>query len=403
MRVLMFGWEFPPHITGGLGTACYGLTKGLLKQDVEVIFIVPKAYGDEDQSAVRLVNASDVAVDPEDSEYKELWKRIKYMEVASNIIPYVSPEEFEEMQAQIEEELRKHREEHHVLGRKYEFSGKYGPRLMEEVSRYALIASAIAAKEDFDVILDLHNNLRSNILRLFILKTKWKKYKSGHISRYLRFKFNKIFKRIFKPLRMVERINTGVKRIFKDAPFSEPKLYFNDIVNQKFITLAENIKKPILGLIPGAFHSIKKWPSEYFNRISKIAIENGFSIFIFVSKEDEILAKEITENLPEHKYKVFINLDFETLKIALFHCDKVLSNDTGLAHLSSATGKKVCVIYGPTHPDFGFAPIYPSDFIRINIDCSPCTRHGTNKCKMRHFKCMKDLTPEIVWNKIRNL
>lgn len=47
------------------------------------------------------------------------------MEVASNIIPYVSPEEFEEMQAQIEEELRKHREEHHVLGRKYEFSGKY--------------------------------------------------------------------------------------------------------------------------------------------------------------------------------------------------------------------------------------------------------------------------------------
>lgn len=72
MRVLMFGWEFPPHITGGLGTACYGLTKGLLKQDVEVIFIVPKAYGDEDQSAVRLVNASDVAVDPEDSEYKEL-------------------------------------------------------------------------------------------------------------------------------------------------------------------------------------------------------------------------------------------------------------------------------------------------------------------------------------------
>ncbi|MEJ5303140.1 MAG: glycosyltransferase family 4 protein [Bacteroidales bacterium] len=152
MRVLMFGWEFPPHITGGLGTACYGLTKGLLKQDVEVIFIVPKAYGDEDQSAVRLVNASDVAVDPEDSEYKELWKRIKYMEVASNIIPYVSPEEFEEMQAQIEEELRKHREEHHVLGRKYEFSGKYGPRLMEEVSRYALIASAIAAKEDFDVI-----------------------------------------------------------------------------------------------------------------------------------------------------------------------------------------------------------------------------------------------------------
>ena len=81
MRVLMFGWEFPPHITGGLGTACYGLTKGLLKHDTEIIFVVPKAYGDEDQSAVRLLNASDVIVDTVDSEFKELWSKIQYMEI----------------------------------------------------------------------------------------------------------------------------------------------------------------------------------------------------------------------------------------------------------------------------------------------------------------------------------
>ena len=63
MKVLMFGWEFPPHITGGLGTACFGLTKGLLKHGVEVQFVVPKAYGDESQEAVRLINASDVTID----------------------------------------------------------------------------------------------------------------------------------------------------------------------------------------------------------------------------------------------------------------------------------------------------------------------------------------------------
>lgn len=60
MRILMFGWEFPPHISGGLGTACFGLTKGLAKHGVNVIFVVPRAYGDEDEQAVRLVNASDV-------------------------------------------------------------------------------------------------------------------------------------------------------------------------------------------------------------------------------------------------------------------------------------------------------------------------------------------------------
>ena len=58
MKVLMFGWEFPPHISGGLGTACYGLTKGMSKiEDLEVTFVVPKAYGDEDQEAIKLVGA----------------------------------------------------------------------------------------------------------------------------------------------------------------------------------------------------------------------------------------------------------------------------------------------------------------------------------------------------------
>ena len=90
----MFGWEFPPHITGGLGTACFGLTKGLAKHDVDVIFVVPKAYGDESEEAVRIVNASDVPFDFKDENYNEYWNRIKYLEIGSNIVPYVGPEEF---------------------------------------------------------------------------------------------------------------------------------------------------------------------------------------------------------------------------------------------------------------------------------------------------------------------
>ena len=72
----MFGWEFPPHITGGLGTACFGLTKGLVRHDVEVLFVVPRAFGDENQGVARLVDASEVSVDMEESIYKEYWKRI---------------------------------------------------------------------------------------------------------------------------------------------------------------------------------------------------------------------------------------------------------------------------------------------------------------------------------------
>jgi len=146
----MFGWEFPPHITGGLGTACFGMTRGLAKHQVDVIFVVPKAYGDEDQRAVRIVNASDIAFDIEDNEYKEFWSRIKYMEIGSNIIPYVSPEDFAK---EITENTKTAESfTSNVFARDYKFSGKYGVNLMEEVARYALVASSLALKEKFDVI-----------------------------------------------------------------------------------------------------------------------------------------------------------------------------------------------------------------------------------------------------------
>jgi glycogen synthase len=150
MKILMFGWEFPPHISGGLGTACFGLTKGLAKHGVEMIFVVPRAYGDENQEAVRLVSASDINVNMKSSRYRDYWKRIEYMEIGSNIIPYVSPEEFERIHSQ--DELNKISEKSPVFADKFEFAGGYGKSLLEEVSRYALVASALAASKDFDMI-----------------------------------------------------------------------------------------------------------------------------------------------------------------------------------------------------------------------------------------------------------
>jgi len=146
----MFGWEFPPHISGGLGTACFGLTKGLAKHGVHMTFVVPKAFGDEDQSAVRLVPAEDIDISHTNVELEEFWKKISYLEIGSNLIPYVGPEEFEKMfsESEVDAMLRNHSTASH----RFRFSGKYGKDLMKEVSRYALIAATIAVKEQFDII-----------------------------------------------------------------------------------------------------------------------------------------------------------------------------------------------------------------------------------------------------------
>ena len=150
MKVLMFGWEFPPHITGGLGTACYGLTRGLLKSGVEILFVVPKAYGDEDSRYVKMVSASDVEINIKEKLFQEYWKQITYLEVYSNIVPYLSPEEYERIISK--EEFAGSDSQESIFSKKYSFSGKYGSSLMSEVARYALTASKLATENEFDII-----------------------------------------------------------------------------------------------------------------------------------------------------------------------------------------------------------------------------------------------------------
>ena len=152
MNILMFGWEFPPHITGGLGTASYGLTRGLVKLGNKVLFVVPKAYGDEKNKYVKILNASDVEVDRSQRFEQDLWKRMEYIQIDSSLIPYSSPEEYEQRR---EEFLRTGKIEWgDSWSSRYNFSGSYGANLMEEVARYAEVAAQIAREHagEFDVI-----------------------------------------------------------------------------------------------------------------------------------------------------------------------------------------------------------------------------------------------------------
>ena len=151
----MFGWEFPPHIAGGLGTACYGMTRGLARNGVEVIFVMPRAYGDEDQRFARVVNASDVeTIGTRDHEFsEELLEKVSFIHIDSNMLPYISPEEYAAYHDEFVRSGRTH-ERTDVWKQRYTFSGKYGANLMEEVARYAMVAAQVAKdlEGQFDVI-----------------------------------------------------------------------------------------------------------------------------------------------------------------------------------------------------------------------------------------------------------
>ncbi len=151
MRVLMFGWEFPPHISGGLGTASYGLTKGMSTlEDLEVIFVVPKAWGDEDQTRVRLIGANKVPVAFKQVHYKGFRRPLEQIEISSKIVPYTDPEEFWE-RISSESSGYKLIVQTNKEGT-IDFSGKYGSELMDEIYRYSVVASVIAEENEFDII-----------------------------------------------------------------------------------------------------------------------------------------------------------------------------------------------------------------------------------------------------------
>ncbi len=137
----MFGWEFPPHILGGLGTASYGLTKGMAQQeDMEITFVMPKPWGDEDKGFLRLLGACNTPV---------VWKDVNWKSADQRIGKYMDTQEYFHLRNHIYADFSYLKT--NDLGC-VEFSGRYPDNLLEEINNYSIVSGVIARSYDFDVI-----------------------------------------------------------------------------------------------------------------------------------------------------------------------------------------------------------------------------------------------------------
>jgi glycosyltransferase involved in cell wall biosynthesis len=147
----MFGWEFPPHISGGLGTASHGLTRGMATMDdMEVIFVVPRIWGDESPGRVNLIGANKIPVAYKKIFFRGVRRPVEKIEISSRIVPYTNPEDYWKITASETSGNRLF-----IQARNdgtLEFSGIYGMNLLEEIYKYSIVASVIAGDHDFDVI-----------------------------------------------------------------------------------------------------------------------------------------------------------------------------------------------------------------------------------------------------------
>lgn len=141
MKALMFGWEFPPHILGGLGTASYGLTKGMWEcGDMDITFVIPKPFGDEDRHFANIIGASQTPV---------AWRDVSREYVESRIGKVMDPELYFRLREHIYADFNYMRT--NDLGC-IEFSGRYPDNLLEEINNYSIMAGVIARTIPCDVI-----------------------------------------------------------------------------------------------------------------------------------------------------------------------------------------------------------------------------------------------------------
>ena len=141
MKALMFGWEFPPHILGGLGTASYGLTRGMAAQrDMDITFVIPKPWGDEDQSFLKVIGVCNTPI---------VWKDVNLEHVRAKFSPYMNPQEYFNLRNHIYADFR------YMYTNEFgcvEFSGKYPNNLLEEINNYSIVSGVIARTYEYDII-----------------------------------------------------------------------------------------------------------------------------------------------------------------------------------------------------------------------------------------------------------
>ena len=141
MHALMFGWEFPPHILGGLGTASHGLTKGMaMQEDMDITFVIPKPLGDEDQSFLRIIGMNNTPL---------VWKDVSWDYVNSRIGKMMNPQLYFDLRDHIYADFRYF--PNNDLGC-IEFSGRYPSNLLEEINNYSIVAGVIARTVKMDII-----------------------------------------------------------------------------------------------------------------------------------------------------------------------------------------------------------------------------------------------------------
>jgi len=265
----------------------------------------------------------------------------------------------------------------------------------------------INRQSEIDYVIDLHDVLRSKILRLLFRLTGVPvavidKGRSG--------------KRLLTSGKEKIQLKHSVERycdVFDKAGFHVTPSKDKWILPSPDVTLDDSFMAGLqgalnIGVAPYAKHKLKRWPESNMIRLMQLISEkHKCNFWLFGGEEDSERLTALQTQIPRSSNLAGkLNLNEELLFMSKM--DLMIAMDSSNMHMAALVGTKVISIWGGTDPLGGFSPwMQPDSFsIRIPVEdltCRPCTIYGRGECKRGDFACMNWLTPEIVFQKIEKL
>ena len=253
-------------------------------------------------------------------------------------------------------------------------------------------------KIKFVIAIDLHSKFNTFIIKNFVNAKRTVTYNKKHFLRRQIVK-KKTDKTISSTVALYF---PALKKMGLESEVSSPKLFpvKNTKMPRAFI-INENVK--YIGLFPGALHKTKQYPVKQLAEfIDSVPSEWNCQFLIFGSEAERDLVEELDSLTETNIIDLCGKLDLQQLVFAINEMDAVISNDSGPMHIAAALQKPQIAIFGATHPKLGFAPMNKKAIIlSVNLQCQPCSLHGSKACPLDHFNCMKLITPEQILNSLK--
>ena len=252
------------------------------------------------------------------------------------------------------------------------------------------------AQEDYDVVVDLHNNLRSNLLiQLLPEKVKVLQYHKNRLKRSLSVWLKRDF---FKGRHVVDQYFEALKplNVYHDGNGLDYFIHPDDKVSRTNLPFTHLAGFAVFCL--GATHFTKKWPEEKWMALCE---EIPLPVILIGGKSEAEIGQKLAEQDPFKIINACGKYSLGQSASIIQQAKFVVTHDTGMMHIAAAFKKKTISIWGGTVHWLGFRPFMDDPSLNITVEnealtCRPCSKYGRKNCPKGHFKCMKDIQPEKI-------